>query len=574
VSVLAEIKDTENRQLNGAQAIIACLELEQVDTVFSYPGGAVLSIFEALRESNKIKNVLTRTEQGATHAASGYARASGKAGVCIATSGPGATNLVTGLATAYMDSIPMVAITGQVSTAMIGTDAFQEIDITGITRPIVKHSYLVTNVNDLPQVIKEAFYLATTGRPGPVLVDVPKNVADSLCKAAIPGQIDLPGYKPTFKGHQLKIQNACKLLQAAKKPLIYAGGGVISARAEELLQKLAHRLDAPVAVTLLGKAAYPFRDGYYIGMLGIHGAPAANLAVSECDVLLAVGARFDDRVTGNVAEFAKEAKIIHVDVDPAEIGKNVPADVPIVGDAAAIIEVMLDFLEQSEHDVWRAKIESWRPLHSDAYDANLAGAANGQLHFREVLQALNRQTKGKAVVTTDVGQHQMVAAQFYHARQGGGFISSGGLGTMGYGLPAAVGAQLARPEALVVCITGDGSFQMTMNELATAKAQRLPIKVILSNNSNLGMVRQLQKYYSEEHYFGIDLEGNPDFAKIAEAYDMAYFRLERPEDVEATLQAALACDRLTLVECLIAKEEMVYPMVLNGKGLSEMVVAE
>ena len=560
-------------KINGAQAIIACLELENVDTVFSYPGGAVLSIFDALRESKKIKNVLTRTEQGATHAASGYARASAgaKAGVCIATSGPGATNLVTGLATAYMDSIPLVAITGQVSTAMIGTDAFQEIDITGITRPIVKHSYLVTNVNDLPQVIKEAFYLATTGRPGPVLIDVPKNVADSVCRAEIPGKIDLPGYKPSFKGHRLKIQNACKLLQEAKKPLIYAGGGVISACAEELLQNLAHRLDAPVAVTLMGKAAYPFRDGYFIGMLGIHGAPAANLAVSECDVLLAIGARFDDRVTANLADFAREAKIIHVDVDPAEIGKNVAADVPIVGDAAAIIEVMLEFLDSAEHTAWRAKIESWRPLHSDVYEKATAG---NQLHFREVIAELNRQTKGKAIVTTDVGQHQMVAAQFYHTRHKGGFISSGGLGTMGYGFPAAVGAQLAAPGEQVVCITGDGSFQMTMNELATAKAHNLPIIVILSNNSNLGMVRQLQKYYVQGNYFGIDLEGNPNFAKIAEAYDMAYFRLERPEDIAATLQAALAGKRLTLLECVIAKEEMVYPMVLNGTGLTDMVVAD
>ena len=560
-------------KINGAQAIIACLELENVDTVFSYPGGAVLSIFEALRESKQIKNVLTRTEQGATHAASGYARASAgaKAGVCIATSGPGATNLVTGLATAYMDSIPLVAITGQVSTAMIGTDAFQEIDITGITRPIVKHSYLVTNVNDLPQVIKEAFYLATTGRPGPILIDVPKNVADSICKAEIPGRIDLPGYKPTFTGHRLKIQNACKLLQEAKKPLIYAGGGVVSAGAEELLQNLAHRLDAPVAVTLMGKAAYPFRDGYFIGMLGIHGAPAANLAVSECDVLLAIGARFDDRVTANVAEFAKEARIIHVDVDPAEIGKNVTSEVPIVGDAAAIIEVMLEFLDPAEHTAWRAKIESWRPLHSDVYEKANTG---GQLHFREVIAELNRQTKGKAIVTTDVGQHQIVAAQFYQARHRGGFISSGGLGTMGYGFPAAVGAQLAARGEQVVCITGDGSFQMTMNELATAKAHNLPIKVILSNNSNLGMVRQLQKYYVQGNYFGIDLEGNPDFAKIAEAYDMAYFRLERPEDIETTLQAALAGNRLTLVECLIAKEEMVFPMVLNGTRLTDMVVAD
>jgi acetolactate synthase-1/2/3 large subunit len=557
--------------MNGAEAIIACLEQEGVDTVFSYPGGAVLGLFDALRNSKQIKNVLTRTEQGATHAASGYARVSGKAGVCIATSGPGATNLVTGLATAYMDSLPIIAITGQVSTNMIGTDAFQEIDITGITRPIVKHSYLVTNVNDLPEIIKEAFYLAKTGRPGPVLIDVPKNVGDKECTVKIPGEINLPGYKPKFKGHTLKIKNACKVLQNAKKPLIYAGGGVVSAGAEELLQGLAHRLDAPVAVTLMGKSAYPFRDGYYIGMLGIHGAPAANLAVSECDVLLAIGARFDDRVTANVDKFAQEATIIHVDIDPAEIGKNVPSDVPIVGDAASVLKDMLEFLEQCEHEAWRAKVESWRPLHSDAYET---ADETGALHFRDVVRAVNRQTKGKAIVTTDVGQHQMVAAQFFHSRRRGGFISSGGLGTMGYGFPAAVGAQLAAPSDLVVCFTGDGSFQMTMNELATAKAQNLPIKVVLSNNSNLGMVRQLQKYYEDNNYFGIDLEGNPNFQKIAEAYDMAYYRIEKADEIEQKLQEALNNGRMTLVECIIEKEEMVYPMVLNGSGLDEMVVAE
>ena len=555
--------------MNGAEAIIRCLELEGVEMVFSYPGGAVLSLFEALRNSN-IKNVLTRTEQGATHIASGYARVAGKPGVCIATSGPGATNLVTGLATAHMDSIPLVAITGQVPTSMIGTDAFQEVDITGITKPILKHSYLVTNTNDLPNIIREAFHLAGTGRPGPVLIDVPKNIADAECKAKIPGEINLPGYKPTYRGHKSQIKMACKLLASAKKPLIYAGGGVVHSEAEELLLELAKRLDAPVAVTLMGKGAFPFKNDLYVGMLGLHGCPAANMAVSHCDVLLAIGARFDDRVTGNLEKFATNAKIIHIDIDPAEIGKNVSPNIPIVGDASCVLEEMLKLLEQESHAEWLQQIEGWKPMQLAVYQEI---EDPKQLSFRQVVDEFSRMTKGSAIVATDVGQHQMVAAQFYKAQRAKGFLSSGGLGTMGYGLPAAVGAQLAAPEALVACITGDGSFQMTMNELATAQAHQLPIKVILSNNQNLGMVRQLQKYYVSEHYFGIDLTGNPDFAKIAEAYHMAYYCITKPEEVIPILSEAISNGKLTLIECMIPKEEMVYPMVLNGKGLDDMVVA-
>lgn len=550
----------------GAEALIKSLELEGVDTVFSYPGGAVLSIFEALRNSTQIKNVLTRTEQGASHAASGYSRVSGKVGVCLATSGPGATNLVTGLATAYMDSIPMVAISGQVATCMIGTDAFQEIDITGITKPIVKHSYLVTDVKDLPNVIAEAFHIASTGRPGPVLIDIPRNISDAECKAAIPGVIDLPGYKPTVKGHKSQIKNACKLLENAKKPLIYAGGGVIHSDAEALLLTLSEIVDAPVAVTLMGKGSYPYTNPKYVGMLGIHGCPAANLAVSECDVLLAIGARFDDRVTSNVNLFASNAKIIHIDIDPAEIGKNIMPNVPIVGDAKTVIADMLEILEHSKHPEWLTQIDEWKEM-----SKTVIPAVDGRLQLRNVLDSFSRLSQGKAVVTTDVGQHQMIAAQFCQTNAKS-FVSSGGLGTMGYGFPAAVGAQLADPNALVVCVTGDGSFQMSMNELATAKAQNLPIKVILSNNSNLGMVRQLQKFYSEGNYFGIELDGNPDFQILAKAYDMETYQITEVEQIEPTLEAAMNNGKLTLIECIIEKEDMVYPMVLAGCGLDDMVL--
>lgn len=550
----------------GAEALIKSLELEGVDTVFSYPGGAVLSIFEALRNSTQIKNVLTRTEQGASHAASGYSRVSGKVGVCLATSGPGATNLVTGLATAYMDSIPMVAISGQVATCMIGTDAFQEIDITGITKPIVKHSYLVTDVKDLPNIIAEAFHIASTGRPGPVLIDIPRNISDAECKAAIPGVIDLPGYKPTVKGHKSQIKNACKLLENSKKPLIYAGGGVIHSDAEALLLTLSEIVDAPVAVTLMGKGSYPYTNPKYVGMLGIHGCPAANLAVSECDVLLAIGARFDDRVTSNVNLFASNAKIIHIDIDPAEIGKNIMPNVPIVGDAKTVIADMLEILEHSKHPEWLGQIEDWKEM-----SKTVIPAVDGRLQLRNVLDSFSRLSQGKAVVTTDVGQHQMIAAQFCQTKSKS-FVSSGGLGTMGYGFPAAVGAQLADPSALVVCVTGDGSFQMTMNELATAKAQNLPIKVILSNNSNLGMVRQLQKFYSDGNYFGIELDGNPDFQILAKAYDMETYQITEVEQIEPTLEAAMSNGKLTLIECIIEKEDMVYPMVLAGCGLDDMVL--
>ena len=554
--------------MKGSEALIKCLEYEGVKTVFGYPGGTVLGLYEALRHSS-IHNVLTRTEQGAAHAASGYARIAGMPGVCVATSGPGATNLVTGIATAFMDSIPMVAITGQVPKSIVGTDAFQEVDITGITKPITKHNYLVTEANQIPQIVREAFHIASTGRPGPVLIDLPKDVADSECTAKIPGQIDLPGYKPTIKGHPSQIKLACKILNQSKKPVIYVGGGIVHSGAEALLLELSERLDAPVAVTLMGKGAFPYKNNLYMGMVGIHGCPAANIAVCNCDVLLAIGARFDDRVTSNMPDFASNAQIIHIDVDPAEIGKNIIPKVPIVGDAASIIKDMLKCLNQASHPEWLAQVEAWRPTEQGVY---YEGKDDEALTMRKVLHQLSEMTRDNVIVTTDVGQHQMVAAQFYKARRAKGFISSGGLGTMGYGLPAAVGAQLASPESIVFCVTGDGSFQMTFNELATASAENLPIKVLLFNNNNLGMVRQLQKFYMKENYYSVDMPGNPDFIKLAQAYGMETYTMEHTGQIQEILAEAMDNNKATLIECKVSCEEMVYPVVLCGRSIDEMIL--
>jgi len=553
--------------MNGAEAVIRCLEEENIKMVFGYPGGAVLGLYQALRKS-KIEHILTRTEQGAVHIASGYARVTGEPAVCIATSGPGATNLVTGLATAYMDSIPVVAITGQVPSAMVGTDAFQEVDITGITKPITKHNYMVTNPNDIPRIMKEAFHIAGTGRPGPVLVDIPRDVADAPCTAEIPSTVSLPGYKPNYRGHGAQIKSACELLEKAERPVIYAGGGITHAGAEVELLALAEVLDAPVAVTLMGKGSFPYQNSLYMGMMGMHGSPVANMAVSNCDVLLAIGCRFDDRVTMSVEKFAPQAKIIHIDIDPAEIGKNVMVQVPIVGDAGLIIQDMLKLLKPCHHQEWLAQVAAWKPMQKQAYAVSDTDA----LTMRYVVSRIFELTQGKAIVTTDVGQHQMVAAQMYSACRKHGFISSGGLGTMGYGVPAAVGAQLAAPEDLVICIAGDGGFQMTFNELATAKANQLPIKFMVFNNNTLGMVRQLQYFANDGNYFGIDLVGNPDFVKLAQAYDMEACRISQKEEVDGALKDAFTNGKATLIECVISPEEIVYPMVLAGMGLHEMVL--
>ena len=553
--------------MTGAKALVKILEEEGVKVVFGYPGGAILPVYSELQKS-KIKHILTRTEQGATHAANGYARATGTVGVCISTSGPGATNLVTGIATAYMDSIPLVAISGQVATGMVGTDAFQEVDITGITQPITKHNFLVTNPDDIPRIVKEAFHIARTGRPGPVLIDLPKNVAEAACHGKFISEVNLPGYKPTYKGNSKQIKEAIKLLKDSKRPLLYIGGGVSASGAREL-GELAHKLQIPVVNTLMGKGAFPADDPLALGMLGLHGVPAANYAVSKCDVLFGIGVRFDDRVTITLEKFAPNAKIIHLDIDPAEIGKNVRrVNVPIVGDVATVLDAMLEQVAPMEHKAWLGEVEDFKKANVTAYPAE----SEYDLVSRQVVEKLSELTGGKIILTTDVGQHQMTAAQFYHANRLGGFISSGGLGTMGYGLPAALGAQVACPDDTVVCITGDGSLQMSVNELATIKGQNLPVKVILFNNNCLALVRQLQHHFCNNEFFGVDFDGNPDFCMLAKAYGFEAYRITKQEEIESTLKEAFANGKPTLIECLTNKADMVYPIVLGGKGLDEMLI--
>jgi len=554
-------------RLTGAQALIKFLEDEGVKYVFGYPGGAVLAIYDALLESTKITHVLVRQEQAAVHAASGYARVTGRPGVCIATSGPGATNLVTGLATAYMDSIPVVAITGQVSTDMVGTDAFQEVDITGITMPITKHNYLVKDVKKLPAVIKEAFHIASTGRPGPVLIDLPKNISGAVFDYKPVGNVDLQGYKPTYKGHPTQIKNLTVLLEEAERPIICAGGGVISSNAWDVLRELAETLSIPVTTTLMGLGAFPEDHPLSLGMLGLHGTPYANYAVQNCDLLVGIGMRFDDRVTSAVQKFAPRAKVVHIDIDPAEIGKNVGVDLPIVGDVKNVLSELLKRVSPKRHDGWLEQIKEWKELYPLEY-----GEYNKRLRPQYILEKLGELTRGQAIITTDVGQHQMWTAQYYKFTKPRSFISSGGLGTMGYGLPAAVGAQLAAPDSLVVTVTGDGSFQMNMAELGTATEQKLPLKIILLNNSHLCLVKQLQYFNSGQRYSGVCFTGNPDFVKLATSYSGAVgLRIEKPEDVEPVLKEALSNGKLTLIDCRISDEDLVYPVVPNNGALDEMI---
>jgi len=558
----------EKKGSNGATVLLNALHLEDVDVLFGYPGGAVLPLYDALLDS-PIRHVLTRHEQGAVYAADGYARVSGKVGVCLATSGPGATNVVTGIANSYLDSIPLVVLTGQVSTSSLGTDSFQEVDIIGITMPITKHSYLVKDPRELPRVIKEAFYIARTGRPGPVLIDLPKDVLAQENVESFSSEMQLKGYKVFGIGNNGKSEEVAKALSECKKPVLYAGGGVVTAGAEGVIRQLAEKTDLPVVTTLMGIGSLPFGHPNLLGMVGMHGTVTANYAVDDCDLLIAVGVRFDDRVTSGLGHrFATKAKVIHIDIDPVEISKVVKTHIQIVGDARTVLEEVLDvmpgFTVPQVADWWK-QLRVWKNDHSLSYDLD-------RLTPQMVIKCLGEQVSENTIVTTDVGQHQMWVAQYYPTVNPRNYATSCGLGAMGYGLPAAVGAQIARPDDLVVLITGDGSLQMSMQELGTIAQNKLPIKIILLNNGVLGMVRQLQKIFYEERYSHILLEGNPDFVKLAEAYGILGIQVDSSEQVLSAITEAIKHPGPVLVNFTIAPDEAVFPFVPTGKEITEMIV--
>lgn len=559
-------------RMTGAEALIKSLEKEGVDVIFGYPGGVVLPIYDALYDCKTIRHVLVRHEQCAGHAADAYARATGKVGVCLVTSGPGATNLVTGLANAWMDSVPMVAITGQVATAVLGTDAFQEADITGITLPITKHNYLIKDVNQLPTVIRQAFELARSGRPGPVLIDMPSDISKAEIDFKYPENLTIPGYKPVYKGHAKQVKEAAKLLTKAEKPIIYAGGGINKSESWKELRDLAEIIEAPVTTTLMGKGAFPDEHPLSLRMLGMHGTRYANYAIMDSDLILAVGVRFDDRVTGKISAFAPHATIIHIDVDPAEISKNIVAHVPIVGDAKTVLKDLTAAVNKIEKPYadktrWHAMINEWKkkyPLHYHQ---------DGQIRPEYIVETISKLTKDKdTIITTGVGQNQMWAAQFYSCNTPRSFISSGGLGTMGFGLPAAVGAQIGRPDAVVVDIDGDGSIQMVSQELATVAANKLPIIIAILNNGYLGMVRQWQELFYNHRYSHVDLNvGTPDFVKLADAYGLKGIRVTQVEDVEDVLKKAIEAREPILIDFMVEREENVFPMVAPGTSIDEML---
>jgi acetolactate synthase-1/2/3 large subunit len=563
-------------ELTGAEIVVRCLAEEGVEFVFGYPGGAVLNIYDEIFKQNKFKHVLVRHEQAAVHAADGYARASGKVGVALVTSGPGATNAVTGIATAYMDSIPLVVITGQVPTPAIGMDAFQEVDTVGITRPCVKHNFLVKDVKEIAGTIKKAFYLASTGRPGPVVVDIPKDVTQHKADFAYPASVSLRSYNPVIKGHSGQIKRAVQMILEAQRPMVYAGGGVILGDAAGQLTELVRLLGFPCTNTLMGLGGFPATDPLSVGMLGMHGTYEANMAMQHCDVLIAIGARFDDRVIGNPEHFFQDGrKIIHIDIDPASIAKRVKVDVPIVGNVKDVLAEMVKLIRASKEapdqaalKTWWTQIELWRSRDCLKYDRQ-----SSLIKPQYVVEKLYDVTGGDAFVTSDVGQHQMWAAQFYKFDKPRRWINSGGLGTMGFGLPAAMGAQLANPNANVACITGEGSIQMNIQELSTCRQFNMPIKIILLNNRYLGMVRQWQEFFYGERYSQSYMEALPDFVKLAEAYGHVGMTIEKPADVEGALKDAFAMkERLVFMNFITDQAENVYPMIPAGKGLNEMLL--
>ena len=569
----------------GARVVVEGLERMGVETLFAYPGGTILDVFDELAKSQKLHLILPRHEQGGSHMADAYARASGKPGVCIVTSGPGATNIVTGLATANMDGIPMVAITGQVSTKMVGNDAFQEADTCGITRPVTKHNYFVRNVDDLPRIIVEAFHIATTGKPGPVLIDLPKDVQVAKTSAPFPEKFERPGYRPSCDGHPKMVSRLAQMINAAQRPLLYAGGGVVSANASAELTALARKARIPVATTLMGLGSFPESDPLSLHMIGMHGLIAANKALDECDLLVSVGARFDDRVTGKVSEFAPKAKIAHIDIDPSAVGKSLRCDLPVVGDIRSVLAGLLPQIREAGRAEWLAQCAAWKAEDPFSYDPSPSGAIMPQ----SVLETIDRLTKGDAVVTTDVGQNQMWSCQFFTHEKPRHFLSSGGLGTMGFGLPAAIGAQLARPGELVVCITGDGGFQMNAQELVVAVEHRLPVKVVILNNTYLGNVRLWQDLmykgvHSMTHLAQVGrmpqerIEADPslpaylpDFVALARAHGARARRIERPEDVEPALREAFADPHVWVMEFIVEPQADITPMIPPGHSPKDVI---
>jgi len=563
-------------ELTGAEIVVRCLAEEGAEFVFGYPGGAVLNIYDEVFKQNKFKHVLVRHEQAAVHAADGYARATGRTGVALVTSGPGATNAVTGIATAYMDSIPLVVISGQVPTAAIGMDAFQEVDMVGITRPCVKHNFLVKDVKDLAETIKKAFYLASTGRPGPVVVDIPKDVTQHKTEFTYPKKVTMRSYNPVIKGHPGQVKRAVQMILEAKRPMLYTGGGVVLSNAAEELTQFTRQLGYPITSTLMGLGGYPATDPQFTGMLGMHGTYEANMAMQHCDVLIAIGARFDDRVVGNPEHFVQDGRrIIHIDIDPTSIAKRVRVDVPIVGNVKDVLAEMNKLIQASKEKpdqaalkTWWTQIELWRSQDCMKYDRE-----SSLIKPQYVIETLHQVTRGDAYVTSDVGQHQMWAAQYYKFDQPRRWINSGGLGTMGFGLPAAMGVQFAHPEAMVACVTGEGSIQMNIQELATCKQFNLPLKVILLNNRFLGMVRQWQEFFYGNRYAESYMDALPDFVKLAESYGHVGMKIEKPEDVEGALKEAFDMkDRLVFMNFITDQKENVFPMIPAGKGLSEMIL--